>query len=92
MASIPNEISVRADKTLSSDSLEDGQRRPLPEIGSNQTEKRGFVIPFPKFSPIKNNQHNGRDSEAQRGGHQQPRNIATNQEKDGHEKQTKTTP
>jgi hypothetical protein len=26
MASIPNEISVRADKTLSSDSLEDGQR------------------------------------------------------------------
>jgi hypothetical protein len=26
MASIPNEISVRADKTLSSDSVEDGQR------------------------------------------------------------------
>src|SRR4029077_5444610 len=64
----------------------------LSEIGSNQTEKRGFVISFPKFSPIENKQHGRRDGEAQRRSHQQPRDIEANQEKDGHEKQTETTP
>jgi hypothetical protein len=64
----------------------------LPEIRSNEPEKRGFIISFPKFSPIEIAQHEYGDTEAQCRSHQQARNIESYQEEDGHEKQAKPPP